>query len=97
MDQIDDTKVNLDKQVEHVRKRQLTVSTSKDSDDSTSEVTNTSSSSSDEEENATGGSDEPTEGPQGKWYYVSDSHVREVNEDQVLQSQAYVLFYERIF
>lgn len=34
--------------------------------------------------------------PQGKWYYVSDSHVAEVSEAKVLKVQAYVLFYERI-
>ncbi|KAJ8894017.1 hypothetical protein PR048_006627 [Dryococelus australis] len=38
-----------------------------------------------------------TEPPPGKWYYVSDSRVSEVTEDRVLQSQAYLLFYERIW
>ncbi|KAG7189058.1 hypothetical protein KM043_008640 [Ampulex compressa] len=36
------------------------------------------------------------ESPPGKWYYVSDSRVMEVDEATVLQSQAYLLFYERI-
>ncbi|XP_054707621.1 ubiquitin carboxyl-terminal hydrolase 16-like isoform X2 [Uloborus diversus] len=31
-----------------------------------------------------------------KWYYISDSHVKEVTESSVLNSQAYLLFYERI-
>lgn len=31
-----------------------------------------------------------------KWYYVSDSHVSEVNASKVLKSQAYILFYQRI-
>lgn len=31
-----------------------------------------------------------------RWFYVSDSHVKEVNVTQVLKSQAYILFYERI-
>lgn len=35
--------------------------------------------------------------PPGKWYYVSDSRVTEVSEDNVLKAQAYVLFYERIY
>lgn len=35
--------------------------------------------------------------PPGKWYYVSDSHVSEVQESKVLNAQAYLLFYERIF
>jgi len=30
------------------------------------------------------------------WYYISDSHVKEVSEAQVLKCQAYLLFYERI-
>ncbi|KRT80908.1 Peptidase, partial [Oryctes borbonicus] len=33
--------------------------------------------------------------PPGKWYYVSDSHVTEVQESKVLNAQAYLLFYER--
>lgn len=73
------------------------MSMTKDSDDSLSS-TSTSSSDEEEEENAVGGSEEPTqEPPQGKWYYVSDSHVREVSEESVLKAQAYILFYERIF
>ncbi|XP_051173797.1 ubiquitin carboxyl-terminal hydrolase 45 [Leptopilina boulardi] len=32
----------------------------------------------------------------GRWYNISDSRVIEVDENQVLQSQAYLLFYERI-
>ena len=35
--------------------------------------------------------------PAGKWYCVSDSRVSEVGEDRVLRSQAYQLFYERIW
>lgn len=37
------------------------------------------------------------EAPAGKWYFVSDSRVSEVGEDRVLRSQAYLLFYERIW
>ncbi|XP_069700013.1 ubiquitin carboxyl-terminal hydrolase 16/45 isoform X2 [Periplaneta americana] len=43
---------------------------------------------------AVGGSAEP---PPGKWYFVSDSRVVEVGEERVLRSQAYLLFYERIW
>ena len=32
----------------------------------------------------------------GHWYYVSDSHVRTAAESEVLKSQAYLLFYERL-
>ena len=36
--------------------------------------------------------------PAGKWYYISDSRVNEVvSEANVLRSQAYLLFYERIY
>ena len=31
-----------------------------------------------------------------KWYYISDSHVSEVKESDVLATEAYLLFYERI-
>lgn len=93
LDQIDEQKMELEKQAEKVKKRQK--STTKDSDDS---MSSTSTSSDEEEENAVGGSDEPSQDPpQGKWYYVSDSHVREVGEETVLKAQAYILFYERIF
>lgn len=34
--------------------------------------------------------------PPGKWFYVSDSYVSQVNESKVLNAQAYLLFYERI-
>ncbi|CRK91263.1 CLUMA_CG004943, isoform A [Clunio marinus] len=82
LDQIDEQKMELEKQAEKVKKRQM--STAKDSDDSLSSTST--SSSDDEEDAATGGSDEPSEEPpQGKWYYVSDSHVREVSEERIKQ------------
>lgn len=31
-----------------------------------------------------------------RWFYISDCHVSEVNEQRVLQAQAYLLFYERM-
>ncbi|KAL0274865.1 UNVERIFIED_CONTAM: hypothetical protein PYX00_002897 [Menopon gallinae] len=43
---------------------------------------------------AVGGTVEP---PPGRWYYVSDSMVSEVKEENVLRSQAYLLFYERFW
>lgn len=33
----------------------------------------------------------------GKWYYVSDTQVSEVQEAKVLSAEAYLLFYERFF
>lgn len=39
---------------------------------------------------------EKCEEPEGKWYYISDSYVKEVTEKVVLNTQAYLLFYERI-
>ena len=35
--------------------------------------------------------------PPGRWFYISDSRVNEISEAAVLKSQAYILFYERIF
>ncbi|KAH8416530.1 hypothetical protein KR222_007785 [Zaprionus bogoriensis] len=35
--------------------------------------------------------------PPGKWYYVSDSRVQEVSEEEALKAEAYLLFYERIY
>lgn len=98
LDQLDEQRKVLEKQTERVKKRQLSMT--KDSDDSLSNTSSSSSHTSDaEEENAVGGSDEPEteKPPPGKWYYVSDSHVREASESDVLNAQAYLLFYERIF
>lgn len=33
---------------------------------------------------------------EGKWYYISDGHVKLSSESQVLKCQGYLLFYERI-
>jgi ubiquitin carboxyl-terminal hydrolase 16/45 len=30
------------------------------------------------------------------WYHASDAHVREASLAEVLQSEAYILFYEKI-
>jgi ubiquitin carboxyl-terminal hydrolase 16/45 len=99
LDQLDEQKKVLEKQTEKVKKRQMSMT--KDSDDSLSN-TSSSQTTDDEDENAAvGGSDEPEDlqkqSPPGKWYYVSDSHVREASETDVLNAQAYLLFYERIF
>ncbi|XP_055598388.1 ubiquitin carboxyl-terminal hydrolase 16 [Uranotaenia lowii] len=83
-------------------------STSSSSSSSASSPASSERSSEGEEEGAVGYSSKPTQQqqsellpdvdpPPGKWYYVSDSHVREVSEDSVLSAQAYLLFYERIF
>lgn len=32
-----------------------------------------------------------------QWYYISDSMVRSISEEDVLRKQAYLLFYERIW
>lgn len=40
---------------------------------------------------------EQAQAPDGKWFYVSDTHVAEVSAERVLRAQAYLLFYERIF
>lgn len=33
-------------------------------------------------------------GADGQWFYVSDSHVTRTSPDEVMRSQAYLLFYE---
>ena len=40
-------------------------------------------------------SDEEPKLEAGQWYHVSDTLVREVTLDKVLEAQAYMLFYER--
>lgn len=96
LEQIDEQKACLDEQIEKAKQRAISM-TQNDSDDSLD--LSSSSSSEDNEEGAVGGAeiDEPTVGPPGKWYYVSDSRVQEVSEETVLNTQAYLLFYERIF
>nr|XP_014351696.1 PREDICTED: ubiquitin carboxyl-terminal hydrolase 16 isoform X2 [Latimeria chalumnae] len=37
------------------------------------------------------------EAPRGSWFHVSDTHVQPVPETKVVNSQAYLLFYERTF
>ncbi|XP_045708611.1 ubiquitin carboxyl-terminal hydrolase 16 isoform X1 [Phyllostomus hastatus] len=36
------------------------------------------------------------ESTKGQWFHISDTHVHAVSTDKVLNSQAYLLFYERI-
>ncbi|XP_033211505.1 ubiquitin carboxyl-terminal hydrolase 45 isoform X2 [Belonocnema kinseyi] len=55
-----------------------------------------SSSSSESENEEASAKSSNVEPPPGRWYYISDSRVTEVDESIVLQTQAYVLFYERI-
>ncbi|CAD5120351.1 DgyrCDS8925 [Dimorphilus gyrociliatus] len=40
--------------------------------------------------------DQEVDGNPGRWFYISDSRVSEVNEDAVAKCQAYLLFYERV-
>ncbi|XP_052474202.1 ubiquitin carboxyl-terminal hydrolase 45 [Carassius gibelio] len=42
------------------------------------------------------GSREASSAPQGQWVYVSDTSVQTVPESRVLNSQAYLLFYEEL-
>lgn len=93
LDQADEQKARLD---EALRKTQLKENRLQggDSDDSSS------SSDSGIGSSASSHRDAPpvlTAPPEGKWYYVSDSHVMEVTEEKVLNAQAYLLFYERIY
>lgn len=36
------------------------------------------------------------ESTKGQWFHISDTHVQAVPTTKVLNSQAYLLFYERI-
>lgn len=95
LDQTDEQKARLE---EALRKTQLKENRLQggDSDDSTS----SSSSDSGISSNASSQRDQPpiiTAPPEGKWYYVSDSHVMESTEERVKNAQAYLLFYERIY
>lgn len=84
-------KTELDQCDEQVAKLQaMADEAANDSDDSAS-------SSNSQEGIASGYTDPDVQSPPGKWYYVSDSHVREISEEQVLKSEAYLLFYERIY
>lgn len=82
LDQADEQKLRLEKSIERAREFAET------------EEEESSSSS---EDGATGGETEtlPNAIP-GKWYYVSDSRVQSVSEKEVLNAQAYLLFYERV-
>lgn len=99
IDQTDEQRVCLEEQLARSRARELSSSLN-DSDDSITDPIQ-SSSSENEEEGAIGGSNDAIEdietAPPGKWFHVSDSRVQEVSEDTVLNAQAYLLFYERIF
>uniref|UniRef100_U5EYX0 Ubiquitin carboxyl-terminal hydrolase n=1 Tax=Corethrella appendiculata TaxID=1370023 RepID=U5EYX0_9DIPT len=103
LDQIDEQRERLEKALAKEKAREMGIKLN-DSDD-----TITSSSSGDDENNAgkqqegaVGGSPDNIDpntitNPPGKWYYVSDSMVKETSEEIVLKAQAYLLFYERIF
>lgn len=92
LDQTDEQRARLDEAIAKDRARELRLQNN-DSDDASS-----TSSSAEEPEGAIGGSDEPdVKPPPGKWYHVSDSRVQEISEESVLNAQAYMLFYERIY
>ncbi|XP_053682537.1 ubiquitin carboxyl-terminal hydrolase 16 [Sabethes cyaneus] len=110
LDQEDEEALQLERDLAKEQARQLisNVGNARDSDDAlTSSSSSTSRSSTGttsdgEDEGAVGYTPRPellpdVEPPPGKWYYVSDSHVRETTEDSVLNAQAYLLFYERFF
>uniref|UniRef100_A0A1Q3F1J4 Ubiquitin carboxyl-terminal hydrolase n=1 Tax=Culex tarsalis TaxID=7177 RepID=A0A1Q3F1J4_CULTA len=111
LDQKDEEAIQLEKELAREQARGMTaVAAARDSDDALTSSSSTSSSRSstgttsdgEECEGAVGYTPKPellpdVDPPPGKWYYVSDSHVRESTEDSVLNAQAYLLFYERIF
>ncbi|XP_063707415.1 ubiquitin carboxyl-terminal hydrolase 16/45 [Culicoides brevitarsis] len=80
LDQSDELKLRLEKSIKRAR-----------------EFAEANESSSSSEDGAMGGENEALPDPlPGKWYYVSDSRVQGVSEKEVLNAQAYLLFYERI-
>jgi ubiquitin carboxyl-terminal hydrolase 16/45 len=93
-DQIDEHKAQMERMLSKEQQRNQ----ADDSDDLSA------TSSSDDLEGAVGGdannidndTNIPTKSP-GKWYYVSDSFVKEASEETVLKAEAYLLFYERIY
>lgn len=110
LDQEDEQALQTEREIAKQRARQMHHTGDCDSDDipSSSESSDRSSRSSagptsdGEEEGAVGYTPQPeiqpdVDPPPGKWYYVSDSHVRETSEAHVLDAQAYLLFYERIY
>lgn len=48
------------------------------------------------EQNGSRDSASPELDQEPQWYYISDSHVTQVSESDVLKCEAYLLFYERI-
>nr|XP_036227074.1 ubiquitin carboxyl-terminal hydrolase 45 isoform X2 [Bactrocera oleae]XP_036227075.1 ubiquitin carboxyl-terminal hydrolase 45 isoform X2 [Bactrocera oleae]XP_036227076.1 ubiquitin carboxyl-terminal hydrolase 45 isoform X2 [Bactrocera oleae]XP_036227077.1 ubiquitin carboxyl-terminal hydrolase 45 isoform X2 [Bactrocera oleae]XP_036227078.1 ubiquitin carboxyl-terminal hydrolase 45 isoform X2 [Bactrocera oleae] len=110
LDQDDEQRKKLEELLAKEKARELRMKAANDSDDfsNSSDCSSTTTSSSDTDElpdtpadtgGAYGGDDEArdVQVPMGKWYYVSDSRVQEVNEEAVLRAQAYLLFYERIY
>ncbi|KAL5278482.1 USP16 family protein [Megaselia abdita] len=105
LDQEDEQKQKLEELCARQKARSMRNSMCQDAAENDSDDLSTSSSSEpediDETEGAVGGQNytdpENIEPPPGKWYYVSDSRVQEVEEATVLKSQAYLLFYERIY
>lgn len=94
LEQTDEQRARLEEALEKARAKEMRMR-QEDSDDTSSSET----SSEEMEKGAVGGSEEPPipSPPEGKWYYVSDSSVQEASEESVLNAQAYLLFYERIY
>lgn len=95
LDQTDEQKARLEDLIK-LKENRLQGGDSDDTSDSSSSDSGIGSHASKQRE----AREEPptiTAPPEGKWYYVSDSHVMEVSEEKVLNAQAYLLFYERIY
>lgn len=93
LDQNDEQRIRLEETLAKAKAVEMGLATN-DSDDSSTTA------SEEEVEGAIGGSDDGSnvKAPPGKWYYISDSHVKEVSEEYVMNNaQAYLLFYERIY
>lgn len=105
LDQDDEQRKKLEEMLAKEKAREMRMKAANDSDDLSNSSADGNSSSepeeaaTQEEESATNTEEEAAnvQAPPGKWYYVSDSRVQEVNEETVLRAQAYLLFYERIY
>lgn len=95
LDQTDEQKARLD-DLTNLKENRLQGGDSDDTSDSSSSDSGIGSHASKQREAREAPPTLP-EAPEGKWYYVSDSHVMEVSEEKVLNAQAYLLFYERIY
>lgn len=107
LDQTDEQRVRLEEAINKAQaKERMRRNTTNDTDSDDSTLSSTSDEGacgSSASVNNSGNNDMPlntdsdVSAPPGKWYYVSDSYVKEASTEDVANAQAYLLFYERIY